>query len=135
MKKIASIICLLALALPFQGAYADGESAADLKAKVAKLESQLKVDAEAISALRAENRALKKQVRKLKRQQIASSVSADAKQVSEKPEARKAQKRATSAESYESAVNASSRSKVEKIDQSEAERPASSSVWDNMFPF
>ncbi len=135
MKKIASIICLLALALPFQGAYADGESAADSKAKIAKLESQLKVDAEVISALRAENRALKKQIRRLKRQQIASSVAADSKPVSEKTEARKTQKRATSAESYGNAVNASSRSKVEKIDAAEAERPASSSVWDHMFPF
>lgn len=135
MKKIASIICLLALALPFQGAYADGESAADSKAKIAKLESQLKVDAEVISALRAENRALKKQIRQLKRQQIASSVAVDSKPVSEKTEARKTQKRAASAESYERAVNASSRSKVEKIDAAEAERPASSSVWDNMFPF
>lgn len=135
MKKIASIICLLALALPFQGAYADGESAADSKAKIAKLESQLKVDAEVISALRAENRALKKQIRRLKRQQIASSVAADSKPVSEKTEARKTQKRATSAESYGNAVNASSRSKVEKIDAAAAERPASSSVWDHMFPF
>lgn len=135
MKKIASIICLLALALPFQGAYADGESAADSKAKIAKLESQLKVDAEVISALRAENRALKKQIRRLKRQQIASSVAADSKPISEKTEARKTQKRATSAESYGNAVNASSRSKVEKIDAAEAERPASSSVWDHMFPF
>ncbi len=135
MKKIASIICLLAFALPFQGAYADGESAADSKAKIAKLESQLKVDAEVISALRAENRALKKQIRRLKRQQIASSVAADPKPVTEKTEARKTQKRATSAESYGNAVNASSRSKVEKIDAAEAERPASSSVWDHMFPF
>lgn len=135
MKKIASIICLFALALPFQGAYADGESAADSKAKIAKLESQMKVDAEVISALRAENRALKKQIRRLKRQQIASSVAADPKPVAEKTEARKTQKRATSAESYGNVVNASSRSKVEKIDAAEAERPASSSVWDHMFPF
>ena len=148
MKKIASIICVSLLVFAAADAFsAETETIPQLKAKIAKLESQIKDDAIIIGAIRTENRELKKQIRKMKRAAAAASLtsadtakmkvempSANAESAEKKTSPRRAERKSP-AESYRSTVDASVAPKVVEPQETETPKPANSSIWDNMFPF
>ncbi len=122
MKKIASIICVF---IAFECAYAQSstpvESPEAMKAKIAKLEAQVKTDMEILRSLRKENRALKREIRKMKRAELSNKISAENKDSNvSRPKVEKVQPKVES--------NTSARD-YEEIQRKE------SSVWDNMFPF
>ncbi len=87
------------------------ETVEALRAKIAKLEAQIKSDIEIIRIYRTENRELKRKIRKL-----TSGVKPEAKRDVEKKESVKEK------ESTKTEIQNDSPSK-------------NSSVWDNMFPF
>ena len=119
MKKIALVISLFIFAI---GSFAQTstnapESVSALKEKVAKLEAQIREDAQIIRVIRSENRALKKELRKLRKAGAVNKVSTT-----------KAEQKAPSVETPQP--------KVEKIETEEkVSDPKESSVWDNIFPF
>ncbi len=128
MKKIILIICVfVAFESTFAQASNSSESFEVLKAKIVKLESQIKDDVEIIRALRTENRALKRELRQLKGGKVRTSSS----------ESQKVAKTRTQTTSDVKQVKAvKTQPRVESAD-SDYDRPRrkDSSVWDNMFPF
>ncbi len=129
MKKIALTVFIFAA---MSGAFcfaADAPETPDaLKAKIAKLESQIREDVEIIRALRAENRALKRQLRGIKRtSERPKKAESSAKPEAARPDAAKA------AQERREAVRERAKS-AEDAAETRPESP-SSSVWDHMFPF
>ncbi len=123
MKKIVSIICVfIAFECSFAQSSVSVESPEAMKAKIAKLEAQIKTDMEILRSLRDENRALKREIRKLKRAELSNKISVENKDtaVVSRPKVEKIQPK------VESSVSAR--------DYEETQRKESS-VWDNMFPF
>lgn len=129
MKKIVSIICFFVVAF---GAFAQSstneqETVSALKARIVKLEAQIKDDVEIIRAIRAENRALKREIRKMRKASIVKQ---------DEPTKEVVRNRQSLSERYKKTIEESSRPKVEAIEEKEPLRDAKdSSIWDHMFPF
>lgn len=172
MKKIASVLILFSAAFcaPIFGADAQpAPTPSDivlLKQRIAQLEAQLKdmqlkyanvaaAELQISAKLREENRALRKQIRVMKRAEMLSNVEsvkssrASASEDSQEAQERRAERQqsieqkklelakanAAAVEKAKAAAAAKSEVRVEKI-ENEAPQPAKSdSIWDNMFPF
>lgn len=130
MKKIALVICLFVFTF---GVFAQTssntpESITALKAKIAKLEAQINEDVKVIRTIRAENRALKRELRKLRR--AAVGINASQKNVETKVESK-----AVTTQPKKAIERPVANPEVEEIESESSQGPKKSSVWDHMFPF
>ena len=127
MKKFLPVICLFLLVFGAANASESrDESVPQLKEKIAKLEAQLKNDAAIISAIRDENRALKRQIRKMKRAALAASL-----------EAESSAQRPAAAEKARAQAETQAPAATEKPTDAKSVpySPSNRSIWDNVFPF
>lgn len=140
MKKFATIICIsiLTAASAFNAIAADAADASAVKEKVkalevqvaqlkAKITEQAKFDAEIISKVRAENRALKKQLRAAKLSQTAAAT-APTSSAAKKETAAAAADKAAATKERAAAVE-------EKTEDRISERADKSDSGFHMFPF
>jgi len=131
MKKIAlTVFVCAAMSGAFCFAANAPETTEALKAKIAKLEAQVREDVEIIRALRAENRALKRQLRGIKK------ASEQPKKVAQENPAKPDAARSAAAQAAQERREAIRR-RAERAEEDADLPPESpkSSVWDHMFPF